>query len=185
MCHALDISGPIDGDPEPQVSSCRDGFDNIKGYCYMLSEIPMDWISAERLAEQNSAHLAALRSAEQEDVLDFYRKRGRLTDDVWIGLNSIEQAGEWVYIGGQTYTWRNWASNQPNNEGGRQDCVRVQRDSGRWYDDSCGLQHLALLKWSASAKPRPESKAFNSSHSCCESDRLKHCFTRILCSVVQ
>ncbi|KAJ7363155.1 hypothetical protein OS493_011433 [Desmophyllum pertusum] len=61
-------------------------------------------------------------------------------DGVWIGLNDVKTEGAFYWPDGSHVTYTKWASNQPDNQYGYQDCVEMRIDQGTWDDTSCGRQ---------------------------------------------
>ncbi|KAJ7363152.1 hypothetical protein OS493_011430 [Desmophyllum pertusum] len=61
-------------------------------------------------------------------------------DGVWIGLNDVKTEGAFYWPDGSHVTYTKWASNQPDNQYGYQDCVEMRIDKGTWDDTSCGRQ---------------------------------------------
>ena len=76
------------------------------------------WTVAETNAVSTGGHLVTINDAEENAWLvatfSSYVYKG-----VWIGLyqvpGSAEPAGGWVWISGDTSTYRNWAEEEPNN----------------------------------------------------------------------
>ncbi|KAH7706783.1 hypothetical protein AAVH_25988, partial [Aphelenchoides avenae] len=71
----------------------------------------------------------------------------------WVGLvrNSAGQFTNWLdgtLFGGSAYA--NWNTDEPNNAGGGESCAELLEDSGKWNDNSCGSNHLAICE-----KPQP------------------------------
>ena len=73
---------------------------------------------------------------------------GSITDGprtFWIGLNSLELEGVWVWGNGENpVTYTHWAGNQPNNvdNGVDQDCTEMDLNyNNQWYDDDCNRAH--------------------------------------------
>ena len=56
-------------------------------------------------------------------------------NDLWIGLNDINNENTFTWIDGNTNNYFNWASGEPNNDGD-QDCGKIY-SSGTWDDDYC------------------------------------------------
>lgn len=70
---------------------------------------------------------------------------------IWIGVNDMNEEGNFVNMLNETVNYTNWASGEPNNAislyyGLRNGCDCVMITSGKWYDTPCSLfpSHLAL-----------------------------------------
>jgi hypothetical protein len=136
------------------VTTCPADFDLIDGACYRLLSSQLTWIDAEISAAGQSAHLASFATlTEHNNVFTYYRNLGRLTADVWIGLNDVSQEGVFTWSDNSTSVLRNFAANEPNNYGGLQNCIVVYSSSLLWDDDGCSSSRLALLKWDSMSTP--------------------------------
>jgi hypothetical protein len=136
------------------LTSCPANFDLIDGACYRLLSSQQDWIGAEITAAGQSAHLASFATlTEHNSVFTYYRNLGRLTADVWIGLNDVSQEGVFAWTDNSTSTLRNFAQGQPNNDNGDQHCVSVERNDFLWNDVPCLAARLPLLKWDEAFLP--------------------------------
>ena len=69
---------------------------------------------------------------------------------VWIGLNDIEQEGDWRWAAGNRCLgqWSRWYANTPSNSGGVEHCgVAVNGPIGKqWDDQQCGDNRPALCQ---------------------------------------
>lgn len=59
---------------------------------------------------------------------------------VWIGLNDITKEGTFRWADESDLIYTKWASNQPDNRYGYENCVEMAVDGGNWEDTSCGKQ---------------------------------------------
>uniref|UniRef100_A0A8C0J1Q2 C-type lectin domain-containing protein n=1 Tax=Chelonoidis abingdonii TaxID=106734 RepID=A0A8C0J1Q2_CHEAB len=53
----------------------------------------------------------------------------------FLGINDIQTEGTFKHLNGEALGYSNWASNEPNNSEGIEDCVEVH-SSGKWNDKS-------------------------------------------------
>uniref|UniRef100_A0A8C4YJG0 C-type lectin domain-containing protein n=1 Tax=Gopherus evgoodei TaxID=1825980 RepID=A0A8C4YJG0_9SAUR len=53
----------------------------------------------------------------------------------FLGINDIQTEGTFKHLNGEALGYSNWASNEPNNAEGIEDCVEVY-SSGKWNDKS-------------------------------------------------
>ncbi|XP_071488786.1 echinoidin-like [Diadema antillarum] len=101
--------------------------------------------SASDCSTYTIAHLASIiTQSEQEFVYTFFNTNANADSEtdakLWIGFNDIAEEGEFVWSDRSTVYYRNWISGQPDDSGGREDCVHiyltgVHRDE--WNDIDC------------------------------------------------
>ncbi|XP_066512920.1 macrophage mannose receptor 1-like [Hoplias malabaricus] len=102
------------------------------------------WTEAQSYCRQNYTDLATVSNMEEMKNLNTTLK-DKTNSSVWIGLNR-GNTGRWqwslgdgdMYREGAQY--RNWSSGEPNNAGGSEFCVAMQKD-GTWLDDGCNHQY--------------------------------------------
>ncbi len=78
-------------------------------------------------------HLAIIDDATERGVVD--ARAGNRT--VWIGITDAADEGTWLTVRGAAATYFNWATGEPNNAFGVEDCGEMQ-DGGAFNDASCG-----------------------------------------------
>eukprot|EP00092_Neocalanus_flemingeri_P103470 GFUD01132424.1.p1 GENE.GFUD01132424.1~~GFUD01132424.1.p1 ORF type:complete len:210 (-),score=23.60 GFUD01132424.1:209-838(-) len=107
--------------------------------CYKYFAAPLSWSDAESVCVLHQGWLATIESAGENGFIN-----GIATTDAWIGLFRILPAVTpfWAWIDGSTLSYTNWASGQPDNGDGNQNCVQlyVYGCSGQalcWDDDFC------------------------------------------------
>ena len=84
---------------------------------------------AKAQCESDGAFLAIPRSQAENDFLTDLLPNDRL----WIGINDIEEEGNFVAVDGRDISWTNWETGQPNGGTG-QNAVAINWLSGRWED---------------------------------------------------
>ncbi|XP_048465934.1 lectin-like [Rhincodon typus] len=92
------------------------------GYCYKFVPVEKTWIEAElhcRTLAPNG-HLASIHWEEQNQII---RENSSPTEAFWIGLNLICKEGTYLWTGGSSSDFVNWAMSQPDNSRGVEDCV--------------------------------------------------------------
>ena len=100
--------------------------------CYKLSSNTLEWIAAKYVCEALGSNLAILDSpAEQQEVGWGVR--------TWIGLHrDSSNNSRWQWIDGSLAVYLNFASNQPDNWNGTEDCVEMY-PSRKWNDSNCNI----------------------------------------------
>jgi hypothetical protein len=80
---------------------------------YLLSE--NTWTASQAEARALGGNLATVRSAEENQwIVDTFSTFGGTNRQLWIGLNDLQQAGQWRWASGEPVTYVNWAPGEPN-----------------------------------------------------------------------
>ena len=98
----------------------------------VYSDRYIEYNAAKTKCESDGAFLAIPRSeAENDYIADLIPNA-----NIWIGINDIDQEGEFVAVDGSDITYKNWDSGEPNNENKTEDAVviRTWTDTGAWND---------------------------------------------------
>ncbi|MGB8993519.1 MAG: lectin-like protein, partial [Desulfobaccales bacterium] len=122
---------------------------SYNGHSYLLTDGSLTWSQAEAYAQSLGGHLATVNdAAEQQWLMNTFGQLGSL----WIGFYQTdklaEPAGHWAWMSGETATYTNWASGQPDNYGNNEDYAQFNWDSaGHWNDcpNSSNLRGLIEL----------------------------------------
>jgi len=120
------LSGPI---PNP---------DN--GHLYYLLA-PTNWTAMEDEALSLGGHLATIRNANENAWVwtTFTALDG--DNNLFIGLTDQAQEGHFVWISGETNSFRNWRAGEPNNANGNEDYALIRAADGQWNDVEGLLQY--------------------------------------------
>lgn len=105
------------------------------GY-YRLPPSQASWTNAETDCANDvvgATHLVVLSDVQEVQVA--------ATEPGWIGLSDRITEGTFVTVTSETGDQRPWASGQPDNGGGTEDCARIQ-SNGTLDDDQCGNSHF-------------------------------------------
>ena len=106
------------------------------GRFYKVYREKMTYNAAKTQCESDGAFLAIPRSeAENDFIADLI-----LNENIWIGINDIDQEGVFVAVDGSNITFTHWAFNEPNNYG-NEDAVHIHAHQRTWNDQ--GVDHKA------------------------------------------
>lgn len=101
---------------------------------FTLVSQAMTWDEAEQYCENNGGYLAVIHSDEEyQQVLDAIG-----SSDVrvcWLG--GYRDGDSWQWVNGDEFSWSSWASGEPNNDGGTENCLALLKnkdDQWGWYD---------------------------------------------------
>ena len=126
---------------QPLPERCPNPWTLLSHGCYtFISEPTMDWAGAKQTCEDLQGHLVKIESKEEN--LELYEEITRLQmPGSWIGLNDIQEEGNWVWTGGETPAFTDWFPGQPGTDGAghdtaeREDCAGYHPTSAeQWHD---------------------------------------------------
>jgi len=118
------------------------------GHCYLLfKNSDKTWANAKTAcAAYSGSYLASLTSASETNTMTGLTL---LDTETWIGLNDQTLEGTYVWDHGETYSYTNWVSGEPNDSG---DCTFLGAASTyRWSDNSCAVAKDYLCEYSLTA----------------------------------
>lgn len=99
---------------------------NYNGHSYYRSTGSATWTTARSNCVAMGGHLVTITtSAEQSFIFNIWPSG-------WIGLTDEVTEGTWRWVTGETYSYTNWNSGEPNNSG-NEDYVQFV-SNGRWND---------------------------------------------------
>ena len=99
---------------------------NYNGHSYYRSTGSATWTTARTNCSNMSGHLVTITSSGEQSFLYGLWPSG------WIGLTDEVVEGTWRWVTGETYSYTNWNSGEPNNSG-NEDYVQFV-SNGRWND---------------------------------------------------
>ncbi|CAH2329699.1 P-selectin isoform X2, partial [Pelobates cultripes] len=119
----------------------------IQGWSYFYSSTIMNYSKARAYCKEHYTDIVAIQNREENDylnsILPYTNKY------YWIGIRKKDS--QWTWEGTNKVLneeAKNWAKGEPNNENADEDCVEmyVKRlsDSGKWNDESCRKEKVAL-----------------------------------------
>ncbi len=105
---------------------------------YMICTNNKDWNEAEQLCQSVSYNLITVGDSTESDWL---RTTAASIDNGtwWVGFNDQTYEGNWRWASGDTVTFTNWASGEPNGGEG-ENCAEMYTTgakAGRWNDANC------------------------------------------------
>jgi Ca2+-binding RTX toxin-like protein len=107
------------------------------GHLYYLLD-PATWTASEAEAKKLGGHLVTVNNQAEEDFVfnNFHTVNGTARN-LWIGLNDMENEGDFVWASGAPVTYTNWYAGEPNNANGVEDFTYIVGFNiavGKWND---------------------------------------------------
>ena len=99
------------------------------GHKYKLFTPPMTWDKAKANCEAQGGHLVAISSQEENNFVN--QLAG--FQNIWIGLTDEIHEGSWQWVNGESLTYTNWDSEEPNDDDIGEDYGMMNSD-GSWND---------------------------------------------------
>jgi hypothetical protein len=99
---------------------------NYNGHSYYRSTGSATWTTARANCAAMGGYLVTITSAAEQSFIFNIWPSG------WIGLTDEVTEGTWRWVTGETYSYKNWNSGEPNNAG-NEDYVQFV-SNGRWND---------------------------------------------------
>lgn len=140
-------------------------FNSSTGSYYHLSDQWNCWHEAEDYSVALGGHLVAINTAEENQwVLDTLEAHFPGSAYLMIGLyqqaGGAEPGGGWVWSNGDPFTFQNWRSGEPNDNGGVEDYGTFYGQGaccpGKWNDVAeCGGGVIAMVE---RAGPPPDEQ---------------------------
>ncbi|XP_019628227.1 PREDICTED: sushi, von Willebrand factor type A, EGF and pentraxin domain-containing protein 1-like [Branchiostoma belcheri] len=104
--------------------------------CYILLDESADYMTARKICESGGGYLVVVKDeGEHQFLIDHLNS----TVDIWIGLDDIINEGTFVYSDGSPLgAFSKWATGEPNDAVGNNDCVHLWPLAGMtWADTIC------------------------------------------------
>ena len=99
---------------------------NYNGHSYYRSTGSATWTTARTNCSNMGGHLVTITTSGEQSFLFGLWPSG------WIGLTDEVTEGTWRWVTGETYSYKNWNSGEPNNSN-NEDYVQFV-SNGRWND---------------------------------------------------
>ena len=125
---------------------------SYNGNQYFLTSTVLTWEQAQAIAENFGGNLVTINDSLEEAWL---KDNFGETENFWIGINDIQNEGNFEWVSSQPVTYTNWAVGEPNNFDGNQDFgVMNFSDTLQWDDNGPAATFRGIIEIGGS-NPRP------------------------------
>lgn len=98
---------------------------------YAVIDKTMTWKEAKAYCESLGGHLATITSASEQAFV--YSLTGNR--NCWLGATDETAEGQWKWVTGEAFSYTNWASGQPDNNGNSEHYLHIfLGNAGKWND---------------------------------------------------
>ena len=137
----------------------------FQGNTYRLYSDAATWYEAKRFCEEQGGHLLSIGNAKEAKAARTFAD-GR---QVWTGGTDADSEGNWRWVSGETFSYDNWASYQPDNdadnEAGCENYLYLDKN-GAWNDGAgyiklpfiCEIEALPIPTLTGISIESPPSK---------------------------
>ncbi|XP_034778420.2 lectin-like [Acipenser ruthenus] len=112
----------------------------INGMCYRFFSVPKIYTDAEFYCNNNlpGGHLAAVTSASlHEQLADLVLNAYGGPVRTWVGGFNFFKTGQYKWTDGSSWKYTGWKVGEPNNSGGKEDCLEIFLVDKMWNDQTC------------------------------------------------
>ena len=114
---------------------------DYNGHHYLLVYDSLDWDEAKAYCEARGGHLATITSEEEDAFVQKLAPSG----GCWVGATDRETEGTWKWITGETWSYTNWGSGEPNNANSGEDALEFH--SSYWNDNNESGKKPFICEW--------------------------------------
>ncbi len=115
------------------------------GHYYGLSVNMKTWTEAKADCEANGGHLVTITDEEEQMTVQKLFSYDSSTT-AWIGATDEENEGEWTWCTGEEFSYTNWKSGEPNNDGD-EDYAGIYIDNFKWNDWKSSQALKYICEW--------------------------------------
>ncbi|MBD2520363.1 choice-of-anchor D domain-containing protein, partial [Nostoc sp. FACHB-973] len=126
------------------------------GHVYFLSNAG-SWEAAQVQAELWGGDLVTVNDASEQSWL---MSTFGGSQNLWIGYTDRLTEGTFAWMSGDTSTYTNWGTGEPNNYGGAENYAALRTD-GKWNDASNNQSYRGIIEISSSVLPNSISSKLN------------------------
>ncbi|XP_038588165.1 type-2 ice-structuring protein-like [Micropterus salmoides] len=127
-------------------TACSGRWSEFSGRCFHYVPKPMTWAKAEKNCESMGGNLASVHNLlEYHEIQRLIMSASYEYTVTWIGGSDAQEENQWFWIDGTPFNYLNWCGGEPNNLGGRQNCLQINHgDQKCWDDYQCNFRRPSV-----------------------------------------
>ena len=153
-------AGQFDKSDVPQNAAEYNGH-----YYYIYHSDEKSWPDADAFCKSLNGYLVTITDAEEQNFVQQYmqaiktslssEESGSWDKELWIGANDLNFEGDWEWSNGESFSYANWGTNEPDNVGNQDygamltflsDGSGFRIDEGQW-DDTNSANLPFICEW--------------------------------------
>ncbi|XP_026181880.1 ladderlectin-like [Mastacembelus armatus] len=108
------------------------GSNNLR--CFAFVPRAMSWADAQKNCRSLDANLASVLDSREDRLIQKMIGDGTAA---WLGGTDAKQEGNWYFIDRTPFRYTNWATGQPDNWQGNENCLHITAEEKLWNDLNC------------------------------------------------
>ena len=100
---------------------------------YQIYRSSLNWYEAESAASQAGGKLVSITSQAEQNIVA--QAVAEFDGNCWIGAE-VYRNDKWTWCSGETFSYNNWAPNEPSTGRGGENCAQIMKGTGFWNDTS-------------------------------------------------
>ncbi|XP_033759064.1 perlucin-like protein [Pecten maximus] len=136
------------------ILTCGDGWVYFEDHCYWYSRTATTWQAARDLCQAMDTDLVDVTGFQENRFIKYHmrdiqkREHPAVLRYYFLGGTDMDNEGRWVWVRtGQSFGFTNWASGEPSNSNGVEDCVILNGESfADWNDAPCDQSYYGICK---------------------------------------
>ncbi|XP_070766776.1 galactose-specific lectin nattectin-like [Enoplosus armatus] len=117
--------------------TCPPGWTAFGHHCYMFHHSEKQWADAESFCTSLGGNLASLHTtAEYKFLRELIHRVTGSHKVTWVGGNDAAKERVWLWSDGSKFDFKGWAKREPNNSGGKENCMEINFRGKDYVNDS-------------------------------------------------
>jgi hypothetical protein len=115
------------------------GWTEFQGRYYGFGKTKVTWSNAETICSLFNGRLAEVSTPAENEFFKEIARNESVNGCLWLGASDIFHEGMWEWSSRARgfNSFQDWASKQPDNYNGAEDCLQLSTVEYKWNDGAC------------------------------------------------